>query len=160
MSVNIRPFEKKDQKQVVSLIHEIMDEEFQEDREAYPTDDLKNIADSYGGKGEAFFVAVNGQTVIGTVAIKREDARTALLRRLFVASRFRKQKIGKNLIREALDFCDRRGYAEVLFKATSRMEDAAMLCEKAGFMKRGQVPFGRFDLLRLSRLLPEGMKKM
>lgn len=159
--LTIRRFSAQDQASVVNLISSIMNSEFQEDRQAYPLEDLRDIASTYGGVGEAFFVAVNGShDVIGTVGIKQEDGRVALLRRLFVAESFRKQKLGKNLINEAMKFCDSVGYDEVIFKTTSRMKAASLMCQKCGFVQRAKVQLGAIELIKFSYLLSSGNKKL
>ena len=130
--VIVRRFTSQDQTPVESLISHIMNQEFLDEKAAYPLDDLRDISSTYGGIGEAFFVATNGDhDVVGTVGIKKEDGRVALLRRLFVAEHFRKQKVGKRLVDEAMRFCDAVGYDEVIFKTTSRMKAAAMMLKEA-----------------------------
>jgi GNAT superfamily N-acetyltransferase len=91
--------------------------------------------------------------VVGTVAIKKEDSRVALLRRLFVASTHRKLKIGKRLIDRALDFCREVGYEEVVFKTTSKMAGAIDLCKKNGFIQRAHIVLGPIELVKLSLCL-------
>ncbi len=158
--ITIRRVTSQDQPQVAQLIHEIMEQEFKEDSPAYPTHDIQNIEKTYGGLGEAFFVAINGTRVVGTAAIKKEDDRVALLRRLFVAPAYRKQRIGLKLIDRALQFCDEMGYQEVVFKTTSRMQAAAKTCQKRGFVQRAKLQLGDVELLKFVCLLPNGHKKI
>ena len=82
--MEIRKIRKEDYSQVQELITSIMKNEFSEDLSAYPLQDIDDISASYGNLGEAFFVAANNGMVVGTVGVKREDERTALLRRIFV----------------------------------------------------------------------------
>jgi GNAT superfamily N-acetyltransferase len=152
----IRRFAQDDAVSVRALINEIMGREFSEDRAAYPTEDIDQIERTYGGIGEAFFVAVNGQDVIGTVAVKKEDDRVALLRRLFVLSDYRNRQIGRKLVDRALKFCDEMGYREIVFRTTSRMTAAAKLCEKCGFVKRAQLQLGSVELYKFSLSLRKG----
>lgn len=159
MTISIRPFEAKDQEQVVRLINAIMDEEFQHERTAYPVDDIQEVKGAYGGRGEAFFVAANGEGVVGTAGIKKEDPRTALLRRLFVARKSRNQKIGQKLLKAVLDFCSQSGYEEVIFKATSRMQAAIGLLQREGFSARAHVKLGAVELIKLTLHLPADAKK-
>ncbi len=159
-TIAIHRFTSSDQGQVRDLITSIMSEEFGEEKAAYPTEDIEDIQRSYGGLGEAFFVASeNHGKVIGTVAVKKEDDRVALLRRLFVAKFYRKKKIGLQLIDRALQFCDEVGYKEIIFRTTSRMEGAIKLCEKRGFIARAHIPMGAVTLLKFSLSLRENHKK-
>ncbi|HNX68578.1 MAG TPA: GNAT family N-acetyltransferase [Candidatus Omnitrophota bacterium] len=155
--ITIRRSTKEDENAVVDLINSIMNREFREVKQAYPTEDVECIDKAYGGIGEAFFVAVdNGtQKVVGTVAIKKEDGRVALLRRIFVVPTHRNQKIGKRLIDRALDFCREVGYEEVVLKTTSKMSGAIDLCKKNGFIQRGHIVLGPIELIKLSLSLRE-----
>jgi GNAT superfamily N-acetyltransferase len=153
--ITIRRSEKDDDAAVVDLISGIMDSEFHDAKHAYPTEDVECIEKAYGGIGEAFFVAVDNKAheVVGTVAIKKEDGRVALLRRLFVAPTHRNLKIGKRLIDRALDFCREVGYEEVVFKTTSKMSGAIDLCRKNGFVQRAHIVLGPIELIKLSLCL-------
>lgn len=150
--ITIRRWTKEDETAVVELITGIMDQEFHDAKHAYPIEDVECIEKAYGGIGEAFFVAVDDQThkVVGTVAVKKEDGRVALLRRLFVASTHRNQKIGKRLIDRALEFCREIGYEEIVFKTTSKMSGAIDLCRKNGFTQRAHIVLGPIELIKLA----------
>lgn len=147
--------------QVKALIVRIMEQEFGDAVGAYPTDDLDHPGKSYGALGEAFFVALDGTRVIGTVAIKKEDERVALLRRLFVAPEQRGRKIGSKLIDSALSFCRNVGYEEVVFKTTSKMTGANSICQKSGFVQRARLNLGMIELLKFSLFLlsPAGLAR-
>ena len=156
--MTIRRFQTEDQKPVCDVISGIMNGEFREEKTAYPSDDLAHIPRSYGGLGEAFFVAARNGKIVGTVAVKKEDERVALMRRLFVAPDYRRQQIGLKLIGRALRFCGEMGYQEVVFKTTSRMEGAIKTCEKCGFVPRAKLRLGTLELLKFSLSLKNGLK--
>ena len=160
--ISIRRSTKEDEVAVVDLIGDIMNSEFHDAKHAYPTEDVECIEKAYGGIGEAFFVAVDNHShkVVGTVAIKKEDGRTALLRRLFVASTHRNLKIGKRLIDRALEFCREVGYEEVIFKTTSKMSGAIDLCRKNGFIQRAHIVLGPIELIKLSLCLRDSVPAM
>ena len=157
--VTIRRFVVEDGEAIKQLVTDIMDHEFHADKAAYPIDDLLEINRTYGGLGEAFFVAVSGARVIGSVAVKKEDDRIALMRRLFVATEFRKQQIGLKLIDRVLKFCDEVGYQEVIFRTTSRMEGAAKICQKRGFVQRAKIQMGPMELLKFYLAIRNGGKE-
>lgn len=157
-TITIRRFQAEDQTPVRDLISDIMDAEFREAKTAYPSEDIDNIPTAYGGLGEAFFVAARGDRIVGTVAVKKEDNRVALLRRLFVSSGDRGKQIGLKLIDRALKFCEEVGYQEVVFKTTSRMEGAIKICAKRGFVPRAKLKLGSVDLLKFSLSLKNGVK--
>ena len=80
----IRKCHSNDQEPARNLIVQTLKKEFPKEALNFPSDDLDDILASYGKLGEAFFVASANGEIIGTVGIKQEDERTALLRRLFV----------------------------------------------------------------------------
>lgn len=140
------------------LIERILKQEFPSESQAYPTQDLEDILQSYGSLGEAFFVAVDGERVVGTVGIKREDDRTAFLRRLFVSSDYRGKRIGEKLLERAIQFCKEVGYDEIVFKTTSTMERAIQLCKKKGFGQKAHIDLGPIQLLKFALFLKNGVQ--
>ena len=148
--VQIRRFEARDGEEVRRLINEIMNGEFDEEKAVFSSEDLDTLQESYGKLGEAFFVAEEGNKIVGTVGVKREDDRIALIRRIFVASEFRRKKIGLRLLNRAIEFCQEVGYRELIFKTTSKMTDAIELVKGRGFQSRAKVPMGRLELLKFS----------
>lgn len=149
-SIVIKRFEVEDKETIKSLIDSIMAGEFQGDQQAYPNQDIETIETSYGKIGDVFFVAKDKDKIVGTVAIKKEDERVALLRRLFVDPAYRNKKIGMKLIERALNFCQEVGYRELVFKTTSRMQGAIQLCQKKGFVQRAKLQLGDIELLKFT----------
>lgn len=156
--VKIRRFKAGEEVLVIDLINRIMNKEFGSDAAAYPTGDIERLSESYGALGEAFFVAADNGKIVGTVGIKKEDDRVALLRRLFVDPPYRRKKIGMELIDCALRFCHEVGYSEIVFKTTSKMEKAIGLCQKRGFVQRAKLKMGPIELLKYSLSIRGGLK--
>ena len=148
--VQIRRYELADKEAIKKLICSIMDREFQADKEAFSAEDLENLEKHYGNFGEAFFVAEDGKGIIGTAAVKREDDRIALIRRIFVAPDYRKKRIGLRLLSRAVEFCKEVGYRELIFRTTSHMTAAIELVKKQGFQSRAKVPMGQVELLKFA----------
>lgn len=148
--VHIRHFDHKDAEAIKKLINQIMDGEFRDEKAVLSLDDLDSLKESYGRLGEAFFVAEDGKKLIGTVGVKREDDRIALIRRVFVAPEYRNKQIGLRLLNRALDFCKEVGYRELVFKTTSRMSSSIELVKRLGFQSRAKVPLGKVELLKFS----------
>ena len=146
--MQIRRFQIGDGEAVKKLITGIMDSEFSEDKPAFSPADLEKLQNSYGGLGEAFFVAEDKGAIVGTVGVKREDERVALIRRIFVAPAYRKKGIGSLLLNRAMQFCHEVGYRELVFRTTSRMGGAMELFKKEGFQSRAKIPIGQLELLK------------
>ena len=146
--ISIRKFQSSDAQAIQVLISNIMNQEFPQSKAAYPLDDLLDIENVYGKDGEGFFVATNNEHIVGTVAVKREDERAALLRRVFVDPSHRRQKIGLSLIDHAIGFCKKHGYEEIIFRTASKMDGAIRLCQAKGFHQRAKLEMGGLELLK------------
>ena len=154
-SIEIRKFIKDDAEVVKRIINEVMHSRYADILGHFPLNDLENISDYYGKAGEAFFVAVIEEKIIGSIGVKREDDRTALIRRIFVSPEVRGRQLGRNLLKKALDFCREVGYQEVVFKTTSKMDDAVKLFEKNGFHEKAHLKLGNVELYKLTYFLKE-----
>ncbi|MBI4970962.1 MAG: GNAT family N-acetyltransferase [Candidatus Omnitrophica bacterium] len=153
--VQIRKFQKQDAQEVKKLIEGIMHSEFSDVLGAFPANDLENLSDYYGKAGEAFFVAISNSKIVGSIGVKKEDDRAALIRRIFVFPEFRGRQIGKSLLDKALDFCKEVGYQEVIFKTTSKMKEAIKLFEDNGFHEKVHLKLGNTDLYKLTYFIRE-----
>ncbi len=153
--MKIRKIKKEEYDQAKELILSIMTGEFSEESNAYPSQDLNDIGSSYGKLGEAFFVATENGSIIGTVGVKREDDRTAFLRRIFVRPEYRRKRIGDKLMDRAIDFCGEVGYQEIVFNTTSRMQGAIKLCQRKEFSERAKLDMGGIELLKFTLFLRE-----
>ncbi|MBI4844866.1 MAG: GNAT family N-acetyltransferase [Candidatus Omnitrophica bacterium] len=153
MEIKIRKFKEQDQPQVQKLISTILKTEFDHAKETFTDYDLTHIKEIYSGKRDVFFVAVIGNTVIGTVAIKEDDGNTALLRRIFVSREFRGIGLGRKLIIKAVEFCEEEQFRVINFCSTDKMEAANKLCRKNGFLRRACMTLGPVKLLKFTRRL-------
>lgn len=151
--IKIREFKSQDKSQVVKLINSILQNEFNLPKETYSDFDINNVHEVYGGKRDVFFVATNGNNIIGTVAIKEDDKNTALLRRIFVAPEFRGIGLGKKLIVKAIQFCEENQYRVINFCTTDKMNAANDLCQKNGFKRRACMVLGPVKLFKFTRRL-------
>lgn len=148
--MRIRKFKDADGQEVKRLILSILKKEFALDAEAYPETDLDNIPETYGGIRDVFFVAEEEGKIVGTVGVKEEAQRVALLRRLFVHPKYRRRKFGSNLLERALDFCKNKGYHEIIFRSTTRMVSAINLCRKKGFLETEQANLGEIKIVKFT----------
>ncbi len=153
--IKIRTAKERDDKVIKELIVGILEEEFPQEEKALFGSDIENVSKTYAGDGSSFLVACDGEQIVGTVGIKREDERNALLRRIFVKHDYRRRSIAKQLIQHAIDFCRQEGYEEIVFKTTSRMENAIRLCQANGFAKKATIHLGGLDLFKFTLHLQE-----
>jgi len=148
--MQIRPYKTSDREQVKDLVSNILDAEFSFGKKAYEYCDLDSIDSVYGGKREAFFVLVDKGSVGGTVGVKEETHKTAIIRRLFVAKQMRKKGYGGLLLDRAIDFCRENGYHEAVFHAANAMTSAIDLCRSRGFNEKEKLELGGINIIRFS----------
>ena len=144
----IRTATSADAVQVAALVKGILEKEFPADQAAYAADDLDNLMEAYAGPASAFLVAEEGHRIVGTCGVKAEGRETAILRRLFVESTFRKKGVGAALLKEALALCKKRGFREVVIRTSSRMSQAIRLCASLGFKEEERWALGPVTLIR------------
>lgn len=94
--------------------------------------ELDRIPDVYGGKGK-FWVAKDGEKIIGTVAVLEKTPREANIKKLFLLAQYRGIGIGKRLLELALDHCRKKSFQEVTLITSTYAVQAQGLYEHLGF---------------------------
>lgn len=148
--VQIRRFAPADTAAIQTLITGILAAEYPGERSAYPAMDLAQIPVAYGGPREAFFVADAGGRIVGTCAVKQDDAATALLRRLFVASTHRGGGLGARLVEAAMTHCRAHRYRTIRIRTSDRMAAAIAVCRRQGFQDDERIQLGTVHLIMMS----------
>ncbi len=148
--MRIRRFAPADAQAVQALITDILAAEYPGDQPAYPAADLAQIAVVYGGPREAFFVAEHDGRIVGTCAVKQDDAATALLRRLFVASTHRGRGLGAKLVEAAMIHCRTHRYRTIRIRTSDRMAAAMAVCRRQGFQEDERTQLGTVHLIMMS----------
>lgn len=151
--MQVRVFKKEDSDKVKELILSILTKEYPFDKCAYSDSDLYDLSGTYSGPRDNFFVLEDSQNIIGTIGIKEETKELALIRRLFVEPGHRKKGYGTLLMDEALKFCQKKGYAKIVFRTTNRMSQAIELCRKKGFKKVEEADLQGFQIYKFVREL-------
>ncbi len=154
--VAIRKIAARDAGPVRDLIQGILEKEFAVERCAYAGQDLEDPVRYYGGGKDIFLVAEQDGAIVGTVAIKEESPDTALLRRIFLDSKFRGRGLGAQLLRKAMEFCFDQRYQNVVFRGTQKMQAAVRLCLKEGFRETEVAALGDVKMYVLTKALAPG----
>jgi putative acetyltransferase len=95
--------------------------------------DLADIEAHYDDRDGIFFLLLDAQTMIGTVALRRESPQACELCRMYLAAGYRGQGLGSRLFNHALAEARRRGFQEIFLKTASVLTTAISLYERAGF---------------------------
>lgn len=144
VDIQVSRFEPVDQHGVIDVIVPIQREEFGIAITAQDQPDLKSIPDFYQTGTGDFWVAKQGQHVIGTIGLKDIGEHQAALRKMFVAAPFRGRELGvaarllNTLLEEALS----RGVKDIYLGTTDTFLAAHRFYEKNGFTEvaKAQLP--------------------
>lgn len=95
--------------------------------------DVDDFQNQYGPPGGQFLVAVDGEEVIGTGAIRRLDDVTAELRRMWLLPAYHGRGIGYRLATELFAFARAAGYRRVRLSTSAVQDRAIRFYERLGF---------------------------
>jgi len=85
------------------------------------------------GVFDVFYCALDGDKVIGTVALKRISDDTAELKALYLDKDYRGQGLGSQLTKTVIDEAKKLGYKSIVLDSMKQYRDARRLYEKYGF---------------------------
>jgi GNAT superfamily N-acetyltransferase len=142
--VRIVPFSPEYADGVVSVILPIQQNEFEIPITLEAQPDLKDIGGFYQHGDGNFWVAVDGDTVVGTVALLDIGNRQVALRKMFVARSHRgaQNGVAAALLHVLLTWCRDRGIRRIFLGTTARFLAAHRFYEKNGFreIRREALP--------------------
>lgn len=117
--------------------------------------ELASLPGEYAPPHGALCVAYAGDEAAGGAALRRLDAGTGELKRLYVRPPFRGHGLGRTLTEHMLDLARGRGYACVRLDTVGGMDAAQTLYERLGFVdippyRENPLPGARFLELAFS----------
>ncbi len=140
----VRIFNKSDSEAVVSLISDIIVNEFKFKLEIDSLDsDIFCIEQHYNKSHDGcFWVAEHGNNnnnnnqIIGTIAIRnlKQFESTCELKRMYVVREFRRLGIGQKMLETAIDFAENFGYKRVILDSSKYLDAARTLYLKNKFV--------------------------
>ena len=140
----IIPFQKKYQQQVIDLIVGIQHGEFGVDITAEDQPDLKIIEKFYQKDKGNFWIALNGEEVVGTISLVDIGNYQVGLRKMFVKNGFRGKPgfIGQRLMDTAYDWCEEKGLKQIFLGTVPHYYSAHRFYEKNGFsrLEKNELP--------------------
>lgn len=102
--------------------------------EAYVASGLAEFVESFDPKKDRIWLVEAKHRIVGSIAIAGRPRRRAQLRWFFVHPAYRRQGMGRKLLKVALQFCKRK-YRTVFLWTTSELDTARHLYEYLGFKK-------------------------
>ena len=140
----IQVYDKKYQQQVIELILNIQQNEFHVPVTIKDQPDLLNIENFYCSKNGNFWIALENNEVIGTIALIDIDNDQSCLRKMFVHKDYRgKEKgVGQSLLDALIDWCRGKDIKEVYLGTIDTMLAAHKFYVRNGFIEidKGQLP--------------------
>ena len=143
LNIKIDSYSDLYKQQVQTLILNIQQEfNIPIDLEAQP--DLKEISRFYQKDNGNFWIARQGGTVIGTIALLDIGNQQAALRKMFVHKDYRGKdyQVGQSLLDELIQWARQKGLTELFLGTTEKFIAAQRFYEKNGFeeVEKGQLP--------------------
>jgi GNAT superfamily N-acetyltransferase len=133
--IEIVPFSPVHAAGVVAVILPIQQSEFEIPITLEEQPDLRDIPGFYQRGNGNFWVALDGESVVGTVALLDIGNGQAALRKMFVSASHRggERAVAKRLLETLLAWCRARGVREVVLGTTAKFLAAHRFYEKSGF---------------------------
>lgn len=137
--IEIIEFDPKYQESVIDLVGELLVYTGAIPKNDLPIDDedLMRISEVYGGKS-GFWLALDGDKLIGTVGIKEMGVEVVKLKRMFVLPQYHGGGVGQKLLDYAIKQAKDRGFSKMILNTNEHMARAHHFYEKNGFVKNGQ----------------------
>ncbi len=154
MCMKIIKYEQKYQPQIISLILHIQNEEAKINLHIEDQPDLLDIPKYYENNGGEFWIAIENDEVIGTIALMNYGNGNGVLKKFFVRVDRRSQKVGLALYQVFMQKVKEDGYRRILLDTPSVAEASHRFYEKSGFVRisKSDLPF-RYEYADRNSLL-------
>lgn len=140
--MNIIPYEARYQDQVTELITTIQQQEFKIPITLNDQPDLKTIPQSYQATGGNFWVAIDQEKVVGTIALIRIKHDNGVLRKMFVKPAYRgKAQVGQKLLVTLENFARENGIKTLYLGTITTFTAALKFYQKHGFVAKTLADF-------------------
>lgn len=133
--ITIQPFENQDTEQIVSLILNIQQNEFQVPITINEQQDLLDIPNFYQQKKGNFWVAKHENEVVGTIALIDCGENIGAIRKMFVKKEFRGKEhgIAQKLLDILVESAQENQITNVYLGTLERLQAAIRFYERNGF---------------------------
>lgn len=133
--MTIEVYNKKYQQQVIDLILDIQQNEFNVPVTIQDQPDLMNIENIYCSKNGNFWIAVDNNTVVGTIALIDIENNQSCLRKMFVHKNYRGKErgTGQLLLDTLITWCKEKDIREIYLGTIERLEAAIRFYKRNNF---------------------------
>lgn len=135
--IQIAHYSEKHQQSIIDLILGIQQNEFNIPITLADQPDLLTIPSFYCQNKGAFWVALNDQQVVGTIALIDIGDQMGAIRKMFVQQDFRGKELGiaTLLLNAMLAHCRQHGLTAIYLGTLPRLQAAMRFYEKNGFVQ-------------------------
>jgi GNAT superfamily N-acetyltransferase len=102
--------------------------------------DLSKISDVYQKGKSDFWIALEGNDVVGTIALADYGNGRGYLKRMYIGRQFRGTGLASALLETLLEFAKKNGYKEIYAGTVEKMVAANKFYQKHGFGRITAVP--------------------
>jgi len=133
VQVRLEEFSDEYLASVIELVRGILCDEFGFDAASAEQPDLLDVKRHYGAGSSNFWLALEGERLVGTTGFVDLGSDRGLLRKMFVRSDYRGTGVAKLLLDNALGWARDRGFSEIYLGTNSTFHAAHRFYEKHGF---------------------------
>lgn len=136
-------YQSKYKQQIINLILHIQNGEAGIDLTIEEQPDLLDIPYYYQKNGGEFWIAVENNAVIGTIALMNYGNGNAVLKKFFVEKNHRNKKVGYALYMQLKQFVKNNGINVIVLDTPSAAKKSHEFYERSGFVKieKSMLPF-------------------
>lgn len=140
--IEIQQYSDKYKDQTIKLILKIQTEEFSIPISINDQPDLQQIPQFYQAGIGNFWIALDGQQVVGTIALFDIGNNQAALKKMFVDNSYRGKGVSKALLDTLINWCIKKEVREIYLGTISACLAAHRFYEKNGFQEilKEQLP--------------------
>jgi N-acetylglutamate synthase-like GNAT family acetyltransferase len=131
MAIRIVPFRNSHQSRVDALITAIK-AEFSQPITSAASVQMKQVAHVMGNQ---FWVAMDGDHLVGTIGIVRVKYKNACLKSMFVANEYRGKGVANLLLNTLLVYSKKKSVEQIYLGTMHQMKAAQVFYEKNGFVQ-------------------------
>lgn len=148
--MRIEKYTERYREAVIHLILKVQRDEFGIPITIDEQPDLKEIETFYANEKGGFFIAVEGEKVIGTIGTWFLDGENAAIRKLFTDENYRgkEYQTGQKLLDRLEAFCSQNGKKVIYLGTTDKFKAAHRFYEKNGYdeISKKELPHD-FDIM-------------
>ncbi|KAF2507410.1 GNAT family N-acetyltransferase [Flavobacterium foetidum] len=144
MQVQLKPIQNEYEEQIVDLILNIQQKEFNVPITLEDQPDLLNIQNFYYEPGGCFLGAFADEKLVGTIALVKFSENAGAIRKMFVKKEYRGKEFGiaQQLLEELINFSRQNKISDLYLGTVSILQAALRFYEKNNFItiKQNELP--------------------